>query len=92
MNSKLSSCLDSVPAVGSWPCPVRAPEGTHSACPQGFCKQQLWPLFHYVLPMSPNSTGRFDSDLWQAYVKANKIFSDKVSERASRRAAAPGGG
>jgi len=39
----------------------------------GFCKQQLWPLFHYVLPMSPSSTGRFNSELWQAYVKANKV-------------------
>jgi hypothetical protein len=39
----------------------------------GFCKQQLWPLFHYVLPMSPASSGRFNSELWQAYVKANKV-------------------
>lgn len=39
----------------------------------GFCKQQLWPLFHYILPVSPSSSGRFDSDLWQAYVKANKV-------------------
>jgi hypothetical protein len=38
----------------------------------GFCKQQLWPLFHYILPLSTSSTGRFDADLWQAYVKANK--------------------
>lgn len=41
--------------------------------PAGFCKQQLWPLFHYLLPLSPNSSGRFDPDLWQAYVKANKV-------------------
>jgi hypothetical protein len=40
----------------------------------GFCKQQLWPLFHYVLPMAPNSAGRFNSELWQAYVKANKVI------------------
>jgi hypothetical protein len=40
----------------------------------GFCKQQLWPLFHYVLPMSPSSAGRFNSELWQAYVKANKVI------------------
>ena len=39
----------------------------------GFCKQQLWPLFHYLLPLSPTSTCRFDPDLWQAYVKANKV-------------------
>ena len=39
----------------------------------GFCKQQLWPLFHYLLPLSPTSTGRFNPELWQAYVKANKV-------------------
>jgi hypothetical protein len=44
--------------------------------PAGFCKQQLWPLFHYVLPMSPSSAGRFNSELWQAYVKANKVGSN----------------
>jgi trehalose-6-phosphate synthase len=39
----------------------------------GFCKQQLWPLFHYLIPLSPSSSGRFDPVLWQAYVKANKV-------------------
>lgn len=39
----------------------------------GFCKQQLWPLFHYRLPLMPSSAGRFNSELWQAYVKANKV-------------------
>ena len=39
----------------------------------GFCKQQLWPLFHYMLPLSPMSVGRFNLELWQAYVKANKV-------------------
>jgi trehalose 6-phosphate synthase/phosphatase len=38
----------------------------------GCCKQQLWPLLHYLLPLSPASTGRFNPELWQAYVKANK--------------------
>eukprot|EP00798_Chlamydomonas_sp_ICE-L_P015885 gene15885-22013_t len=50
---------------------------------KGFCKQQLWPLFHYILPISPISLGRFDSDLWQAYVKANKSFADKLVEECS---------
>lgn len=39
----------------------------------GFCKQQLWPLLHYLLPLSPTNAGRFDPQLWQAYVKANKV-------------------
>ncbi|XP_054824319.1 probable alpha,alpha-trehalose-phosphate synthase [UDP-forming] 10 [Prosopis cineraria] len=46
----------------------------------GFCKQQLWPLFHYMLPMCPDHGDRFDRMLWQAYVSANKIFADKVME------------
>ncbi|GMH01299.1 hypothetical protein Nepgr_003138 [Nepenthes gracilis] len=46
----------------------------------GFCKQYLWPLFHYMLPMSPDHGTRFNRLLWQAYVSANKIFADKVVE------------
>ncbi|KAJ4811001.1 trehalose phosphate synthase [Rhynchospora pubera] len=46
----------------------------------GFCKQQLWPLFHYMLPLSPDLGGRFDRGLWQAYVSVNKIFADKILE------------
>lgn len=46
----------------------------------GFCKQHLWPLFHYMLPYSANHGGRFDRSLWEAYVAANKIFSQRVIE------------
>lgn len=46
----------------------------------GFCKQHLWPLFHYMLPFAANHGGRFDRSLWEAYVLANKIFSQKVIE------------
>ncbi|KAL5725230.1 hypothetical protein ACHQM5_008394 [Ranunculus cassubicifolius] len=46
----------------------------------GFCKQQLWPLFHYMLPISAQHGDRFDRLLWQAYVSVNKIFADKVME------------
>ncbi|KAJ1375458.1 Trehalose-phosphatase [Sesbania bispinosa] len=46
----------------------------------GFCKQYLWPLFHYMLPMYPGYCNRFDRSLWQAYVSANKIFADRVME------------
>lgn len=46
----------------------------------GFCKQLLWPLFHYMLPFTPSHSGRFDRSLWEAYVLANKSFSQKVIE------------
>ncbi|MCO5559289.1 hypothetical protein L7F22_012885 [Adiantum nelumboides] len=46
----------------------------------GFCKQQLWPLFHYMLPLTPDHGGRFDCSQWQAYVSVNKSFSAKVMQ------------
>lgn len=46
----------------------------------GFCKQYLWSLFHYMLPMCLDHGNRFDRQLWLAYVSANKIFADKVME------------
>ena len=44
----------------------------------GFCKQYLRPLMHYVLPMSPQSLGRYNKTNWQGYLAANKRFADKV--------------
>ncbi|KAK9051214.1 hypothetical protein SSX86_027840 [Deinandra increscens subsp. villosa] len=46
----------------------------------GFCKQHLWPLFHYMLPLSPDLGGRFNRSLFQAYVSVNKIFADRIME------------
>ncbi|XP_061991057.1 probable alpha,alpha-trehalose-phosphate synthase [UDP-forming] 11 [Rosa rugosa] len=46
----------------------------------GFCKHYLWPLFHYMLPMSASHGARFDRALWQAYVSANKAFADRIIE------------
>ncbi|KAG9133034.1 hypothetical protein Leryth_015392 [Lithospermum erythrorhizon] len=46
----------------------------------GFCKHYLWPLFHYMLPLTTNNSVRFDKSMWQGYVQANKIFTDKVME------------
>ncbi|ERN11370.1 alpha,alpha-trehalose-phosphate synthase [UDP-forming] 6 [Amborella trichopoda] len=60
--------------------PTFLPPDLFSRFYHGFCKQQLWPLFHYMLPLSPDLGGRFDRALWQAYVSVNKIFADKVME------------
>ncbi|KAL8104107.1 hypothetical protein AgCh_028368 [Apium graveolens] len=60
--------------------PAFVPPDLFSKYYHGFCKQQLWPLFHYMLPLSPDLGGRFDRSLWQAYVSVNKIFADKVME------------
>ncbi|KAF3786180.1 Alphaalpha-trehalose-phosphate synthase UDP-forming 5 [Nymphaea thermarum] len=60
--------------------PAFIPPDLFSRYYHGFCKQQLWPLFHYMLPLSPDLGGRFERSLWQAYVSVNKIFADKVME------------
>ncbi|XP_057506889.1 probable alpha,alpha-trehalose-phosphate synthase [UDP-forming] 7 [Actinidia eriantha] len=46
----------------------------------GFCKKLLWPLFHYMLPYSADNGRRFDRSMWEAYVSANKMFAQKVTE------------
>ncbi|CAL0303835.1 unnamed protein product [Lupinus luteus] len=46
----------------------------------GFCKKQLWPLFHYMLPFTTDESHRFGRSLWEAYVLANKLFFQKVVE------------
>lgn len=60
--------------------PTFLPSEIHNRFYHGFCKHYLWPLFHYMLPMSPSHGARFDRSQWQAYVLANKIFADKVTE------------
>ncbi|KAH1054995.1 hypothetical protein J1N35_033060 [Gossypium stocksii] len=60
--------------------PAFLPPEIFSKFYHGFCKQHLWSLFHYMLPYSANHGGRFDRSLWEAYVAANKIFSQRVIE------------
>ncbi|CAA0818293.1 Probable alpha-alpha-trehalose-phosphate synthase [Striga hermonthica] len=60
--------------------PTFLPPEIHEKYYHGFCKQYLWPLFHYMLPMCLDHGDRFDRQLWQAYVSANKIFADKITE------------
>lgn len=54
-----------------------------------FCKQQLWPILHYLVPLSPTSLGRFDPNLWSAYVRANMAFANKLVEVRHRVLALP---
>ncbi|XP_041990316.1 probable alpha,alpha-trehalose-phosphate synthase [UDP-forming] 7 [Salvia splendens] len=46
----------------------------------GFCKKQLWPLFHYMLPFSADHGGRFDRSQWEAYILVNRMYYQKVIE------------
>ncbi|KVH96365.1 Glycosyl transferase, family 20, partial [Cynara cardunculus var. scolymus] len=60
--------------------PTFFPPGLYTRFYHGFCKQHLWPLFHYMLPLTPDLGGRFNRSLWQAYVSVNKIFADRIME------------
>ncbi|GER37182.1 trehalose phosphate synthase [Striga asiatica] len=60
--------------------PTFLPPDLYTRYYHGFCKQQLWPLFHYMLPLSPDLGGRFNRSLWQAYVSVNKNFADRIME------------
>jgi len=60
--------------------PVFLEAGLRQAFYQGMCKQTLWPLFHYLLPLSPASPARFRQERWEAYIKANKTFANKLTE------------
>ncbi|CAL9135063.1 unnamed protein product [Musa textilis] len=63
--------------------PTFLPPDLHDRFYHGFCKNNLWPLFHYMLPFSADHGGsgsRFDRSLWESYVLANKLFSQKVIE------------
>lgn len=60
--------------------PAFLPADLHEKFYHGFCKQLLWPLFHYMLPFSADHSARFDKNLWESYVLANKMFSQKVIE------------
>ncbi|MCO5601505.1 hypothetical protein L7F22_055626 [Adiantum nelumboides] len=60
--------------------PVLIPSDLRFKYFDGFCKHQLWPLFHYMLSVTPDHGVRYDRTLWQAYVSVNKMFANKVME------------
>lgn len=42
-----------------------------------FCKQILWPVFHYQLPDNPKSKA-YEDHSYKHYVKVNRAFADKI--------------
>ncbi|KAK9443902.1 alpha,alpha-trehalose phosphate synthase subunit [Metarhizium brunneum] len=42
-----------------------------------FCKQILWPVFHYQVPDSPKSKA-YEDHSWKHYVHVNQAFAEKV--------------
>ncbi|KAK3192311.1 Trehalose-6-P synthase/phosphatase complex subunit [Lecanicillium sp. MT-2017a] len=42
-----------------------------------FCKQILWPVFHYQIPDNPKSKA-YEDHSWKFYVHVNQAFADKI--------------
>jgi trehalose 6-phosphate synthase/phosphatase len=42
-----------------------------------FCKQILWPVFHYHIPDNPKSKA-YEDHSWKYYVNVNQAFADKI--------------
>lgn len=48
-----------------------------------FCKQILWPVFHYQLPDNPKSKA-YEDHSWKYYVNVNQAFADKIVKNWKR--------
>jgi trehalose 6-phosphate synthase/phosphatase len=45
---------------------------------EGYCKEILWPLFHYLV-WSNKSDGRTEKQYWADYVSVNQQFADTIA-------------
>jgi trehalose 6-phosphate synthase complex regulatory subunit len=48
-----------------------------------FCKQILWPVFHYQIPDNPKSKA-YEDHSWQFYVNVNQAFADTIIKNWKR--------
>lgn len=48
-----------------------------------FCKQILWPVFHYQIPDNPKSKA-YEDHSWKFYVNVNRAFADKIIKNWKR--------
>lgn len=48
-----------------------------------FCKQILWPVFHYQIPDNPKSKA-YEDHSWQFYVNVNQAFADTIVKNWKR--------
>ncbi|KAF8730149.1 hypothetical protein HU200_017120 [Digitaria exilis] len=69
--------------VANFSClPVYLPSDLHHRFYHGFCKHYLWPLLHYLLPLTPSSLGGlpFQRTLYHSFLSANRAFADRLTE------------
>ncbi|RIA80605.1 glycosyltransferase family 20 protein [Glomus cerebriforme] len=57
--------------------PVFLEDSDHHGHYDGYCKNVLWPLFHYIL-WDNVTDGRKEKMYWEQYVKVNQIFTDII--------------
>jgi trehalose 6-phosphate synthase complex regulatory subunit len=48
-----------------------------------FCKQILWPVFHYQIPDNPKSKA-YEDHSWKYYVNVNQAFADMIVKNWKR--------
>ncbi|CAJ2501254.1 Uu.00g041070.m01.CDS01 [Anthostomella pinea] len=48
-----------------------------------FCKQILWPVFHYQIPDNPKSKA-YEDHSWKFYVNLNQAFADRIIKNWKR--------
>ncbi|KQK01090.1 probable alpha,alpha-trehalose-phosphate synthase [UDP-forming] 11 [Brachypodium distachyon] len=62
--------------------PVYLPADLHRRFYHGFCKHYMWPLLHYLLPLTPSTLGGlpFDRSLYHSFLSANRAFADRLTE------------
>ncbi|VAI50529.1 unnamed protein product [Triticum turgidum subsp. durum] len=69
--------------VSAFSClPVFLPADLHGKFYHGFCKHYMWPLLHYLLPLTPSTLGGlpFDRALYHSFLSANRAFADRLTE------------
>ncbi|KFH48637.1 putative alpha,alpha-trehalose-phosphate synthase [UDP-forming] 106 kDa subunit-like protein [Hapsidospora chrysogenum ATCC 11550] len=60
-------------------CPDKVFDGHYNH----FCKQILWPVFHYQIPDNPKSKA-YEDHSWKYYVNVNRAFADKIIKNWKR--------
>lgn len=62
--------------------PVHLPADLHRRFYHGFCKHYMWPLLHYLLPLTPSTLGGlpYDRALYHSFLSANRAFADRLTE------------
>lgn len=73
VSTSLPDLNDLLPDLGFKLSAVSLTKDNYEKFYEGFCNEIIWPLFHNEV-----SRCQFDPSFWDAYLKVNKIFAEKV--------------